>query len=205
MSDKKRPFMTDEERAQIGREHRLRGSETRERASSEPTADAFAEEDHLTPLEDVVKRIEHTKGAPLTVGELAVARRVHQIAADRHMRVRQQHITPEEPYRGAAGMTAEQEQRLDELEATVVETFGKSGKNGDFGTLKERVDKAEGRRWWALTFLAGVRVTVIGSAIAFGSWMGSIETEVEQLKARAFRVRGNGSTPEYPAAKENGH
>jgi hypothetical protein len=185
--------MDDDERATIGREHR-------QRASSEPVADAFAEEDHFTPVAEVVKRIEEAAGRLLTEDELRVAHETHRIAADRHMRVRQQHVTSEQPYRGGAGMTAEEAKRLDAVEDLLVEKFGRGGKNGDVGALRASVEKAEARRWWLLTFLAGLLVTVVGSAVAFGSWMGSIEADVETLKARA--LRRNGSTPDYPAARE---
>ena len=38
----------------------------------------------------------------------------------------------------------------------MVDIRGESGNNGKLGALKDRVDKAEARKWWAVTFLAGL-------------------------------------------------
>jgi hypothetical protein len=89
-----------------------------------------------------------------------------------------------------------------ELRDAIVDISGKSGSNGKLGALKERVDKAEARRWWAVTFLAGIAITVIGSAIAFGVWKGSIETDVKTLKRAVYRSHEFSSPPDEPAAKE---
>lgn len=82
-----------------------------------------------------------------------------------------------------------QDQRLDKLDRAIVDISGVSGQNGKLGALKARVDQAEARRWWLLTFAAGTIVTVLGAAIVFGRWMGAMETSVEALKERAPRAQ----------------
>jgi hypothetical protein len=90
----------------------------------------------------------------------------------------------------AVSAEAELERRVDAVETAITDIRGESGHNGKLGALKERVDKAELRRWWAVTFIAGLIVTILASAIAFGRWMSSLETDVQWLKARTQRVRG---------------
>lgn len=190
MSDKKRLFMTDEERAQISRDHRLQQRRaTTERASSEPAADAFAEEDHLTPITVVQERIEDELGRKLSEEGRAIVKALGRHDANQELRHRR---------RSDSQDTALLARRTDGVEDTLVEKFGKDGKGGEFASLLERVKTAESRRWWALTFVAGLLVTVITAAVAFGSWMGSIESDVETLKQR----RSNRFPPEYPAAKD---
>jgi hypothetical protein len=87
--------------------------------------------------------------------------------------------------------------KIDDLETAITDITGASGNNGKLGALKDRVDKGEARRWWAITFLAGLLVTVIGSAVALGSWMGSIEQQV-----KAFHYRSHDSQPDDPAKDE---
>jgi hypothetical protein len=77
--------------------------------------------------------------------------------------------------------------RIGDLELAIVDIRGEAGTNGKLGALRERVDKAESRRWWAVTALAGMIVTVLGGAIAVGRWVGSIETDVEVIKERLDR------------------
>lgn len=77
-----------------------------------------------------------------------------------------------------------QDGRIDKVERSIVDICGVSGNNGKLGSLKARVDQAESRRWWVVTFLAGTLVTVLGAAIVFGRWMGAMETSVEALKER---------------------
>ncbi len=76
------------------------------------------------------------------------------------------------------------ESRLNALDMAIVDIVGSSGNNGKLGALKERVDKADARKWWAMTFMAGLLVTVIGASIKFGRWMSEIETDVRWLKER---------------------
>jgi hypothetical protein len=71
-----------------------------------------------------------------------------------------------------------------DLELAIVDIRGEAGTNGKLGALRERVDKAESRRWWAVTALAGAVITVLTGAIAVGRWVGSIETDVEVIKER---------------------
>lgn len=80
------------------------------------------------------------------------------------------------------------ERRIDAVETAITDIRGESGSNGKLGALKERFDKVDARRWWLLTFVAGLIVTTLGSAIAFGRWMSSIETDVDWLKARTLRA-----------------
>lgn len=172
--------MTDEDRALAGIHRR--------RASSEPAADAFdSDDDRFTPVSSIIER-----AADLTDRERNLLRYIWAHTANMEMRARARSDSQD------GALLA---RRIDELESSVVDISGKSGNNGKLGALKERVDKTEARRWWVITFLAGLLVTVIGSAIALGSWMGSIETTVETLQVRSLRARA-GNTPEYPATKE---
>lgn len=174
MKDKR--FMTDEERAEIGRDHRLR--EPRNRAGSEPAADAFAEEDHLTPLTDVVHRIEEREGRQLTESELAIARNVHQLAADRHMRVRQRRITPD---------TSTLLQRIDEVDDkhTRLDVDLRGDGNREHGRIAQ-LERFHSRIVkWAL----GSLIAIAGAAISFGIWMGSVRTDIDNLKQRSLQQR----------------
>lgn len=110
-----------------------------------------------------------------------------------------------DPYRGNT-VEIDLEHRVDALEMTSVDILGKSGNNGRLGRtngrideLEKRLDKAEARRWWVITFLATTLLTVITTAVFTGRWMGRIETEVEQLKARVNRSRPFASPPDAPA------
>lgn len=76
------------------------------------------------------------------------------------------------------------EKRVDGLETAIVDIRGERGDNGKLGALKARVDQAEARRWWAVTALAGLVLTVISASIAFGRWMSRVETDVDWLKQR---------------------
>lgn len=187
--------MTDEDRALAEIQRR--------RAPSEPAIVPRSEfdDDHLTPVQPVIEKVhaelcdrivlsEREQWLTRTLLDLLVPA-VWRHAANVEMRGRK---------RSDSQDSAQLARRVDDVEATLDEKFGRSRKNGDFGTLKERVDKAEARRWWLITFAAGLLVTVIGSAIAFGSWMGSIETDVETLK---FRARGDipSFSPDDPASK----
>lgn len=166
--------------------------EKKPRASSEPAADAFElDDDQLTPVSTIVERLEREIGDELSARDKRIITALCRHDANQEMRHRRRSDSQE---------TATLCRRIDDVESQIVELVGRSGNNGRVGTLKERVDKAEARRWWAVTFLAGLLVTVIGSAIAFGSWMGSIESDVKTLKERA--ARRNFMQPDYPAPKE---
>lgn len=177
--------MTDDDRALIGRDRR--------RASSEPAADAFdTDDDHFTPVGRIIERIEADLGDELSPRERRIALAFGRHTANMELRARK---------RSDSQDTALLRREIDDLQLAIVDIRGESGSNGKLGALKERVDKAEARKWWGVTFLAGLAVTVISAAIAFGSWMGSIETDVETLKQRTFRAR-NVSPPDFPATKE---
>lgn len=179
----KRPCtMSDDERALIGAKHR---------ASSEPAADAFDQD--FTPVGVTIERIEAAIGDQLSPREQRIVQALVARDANAELRARQRRDT---------GDTAALERRVDAVETAITDITGKSGNNGKLGALKERVDKAEARRWWAVTFVAGLVVTALGFAFSFGSRLGSLETEVETLKARRGRVHIPGFQPEYPAAKE---
>lgn len=75
-------------------------------------------------------------------------------------------------------------ERVNKLETDIVDIKGSSGANGKLGALRERFDKTESRRWWLMTFAAGSLITVLGIAIAFGRWMGTIESDVAAIKSR---------------------
>ena len=173
--------MSDDERALEHTKYR--------RAQSEPAVDAFdSDEDHFTPVASVIER-----AADLTDRERNLLRYVWTHTANMEMRSRA---------RSDSQNTSTLAKRIDDVEATLDEKFGRSRKNGDFGNLKGRVDKAEGRRWWAITFIAGLVAVSIGSAFAFGSRIGSLESDVATLKARGYRAHPYGSAPELPASKE---
>lgn len=86
--------------------------------------------------------------------------------------------------RPATGDDCTLDARIDALETAIVDIRGEHGNNGKLGALKARVDTAEARRWWAVTALAGVVITLISASIAFGRWMSRVETDVEWLKQR---------------------
>lgn len=187
MSDKCRPgTMSDEERALAELQRRREDSKTVIVPRDEFDRDA----DHFTPITEVLER----ERIVLTDRERMIVTMMWRHSANMEMRARKRSDSTD------STLIA---RRVDDVEATLDEKFGRSRKNGDFGTLKERVDKAESRRWWAITFLAGLIVTTIGWAYSFGSRIGSLETEVETLKTRSYRARGSNSfPPDFPAAKE---
>lgn len=79
---------------------------------------------------------------------------------------------------------------LCELRTDIVDIRGEDGSNGKLGELGRQVNGWASRRWWLLTFVAGTIVTVLGAAIVFGRWMGSVETDLATLKARPAPRRG---------------
>jgi hypothetical protein len=89
------------------------------------------------------------------------------------------------------------EHRIRILETAAVDVRGIDGKNGKLGALKERVDKADARRWTVIMWAAGLLVTVVTTAILMGRWIGRIETDVGALKARAER-RDKFQQPDAP-------
>jgi hypothetical protein len=172
--DRKRPSsMSDADRALAGRDRRI----TPPRGLP---ADSFEEDDHFTP---VTQAIEHLDD--LTDRERMLFQLVWRHTANMEMRARK---------RSDSSETSTLARRIDALETAIVDIRGENGGNGKLGEVTRRVDKAEARRWWAITALAGLLVTVISSAIALGSWMGSIETDVATLKARSMR-RNQPDTP----------
>lgn len=176
----KRLGMSDEDRALAELQRR--------RASGEPTADTFdTPGDRFTPVAEVIER-----AADLTDRERNLLRYIWAHTANMEMRARSRSDSQE---------TSTLSKRIDALEDSVVDISGKSGNNGKIGALKERVDKAESRRWWAITFVAGLVVTGIGSAFAFGSRIGSLESDVATLKARAYRAHASSFSPDDPASK----
>jgi hypothetical protein len=80
-----------------------------------------------------------------------------------------------------------------------VDIRGESGSDGKLGELTREVRGWASRRWWLLTFVAGTIVTVLGAAIVFGRWMGSVETDLATLKARAAARRSAPDPFQLPA------
>jgi hypothetical protein len=159
VTEKKRPgTMSDGDRALVGRSRTPRGGV--------PVNEFTQSDDDFTPVGDVLAM---TDDPELRDVITAIWRHTANVELRCRILSKQQDTT-------------ELAKRIDDVETTLVDLSGKSGNNGKVGALKERVDKTEARRWWVITFVAGLIVTVIGSAIAFGSWMGSIETDVETLK-----------------------
>jgi hypothetical protein len=74
--------------------------------------------------------------------------------------------------------------RISTLERFSVDVCGSSGNNGKLGALKARFDTAESRKWWVVTFAAGLLVTVITAAVTLGVWIGRIDADVATLKQR---------------------
>jgi len=185
--------MSDAERDGRGRERRVLTPATG--VPVQPTEEgSFEPEDHFTPVSDVFGQLEERMVLSERERQLVmlVLRLTWQHTANMEMRARKRSDTQD---------TSILRKELDAAQLAIVDIRGESGNNGKLGALKERVDKAEARKWWAITFIAGLIVTIIGSAFAFGSRIGALETDVETLKARALRAR-NASPPEYPAARE---
>jgi hypothetical protein len=89
------------------------------------------------------------------------------------------------PFERALSEHDELVDRIDRVETAIVDIRGEHGNNGKLGALKARVDSTEARRWWVITFLAGLVVTVITAAITLGVWIGRIDADVATLKHRA--------------------
>lgn len=150
------------------------------RASSEPTADAFDQDDHFTPITDVLEGEEFIP----TERERRLLTIIWRHTANMEMRGRR---------RSDSQDSAQLARRIDDLETAVVDTVGKSGENGKLGktnervdTLKERVDKTESRRWTVIMAAISLAIAVIGSAFVLYRWIGNVETDVEWLKQRSF-------------------
>lgn len=187
MSTKRPGTMSDEERALAAMERRRKQTP----ALGVPVTE-FDKDDH-TPVGTIIERIEDELGDELSARERRIVQAFGRHTANMELRARQRRDT---------GDTASLERRLDAAERSIVDIAGKNGSNGKVGTLKERVDKAEARRWWAVTFVAGLVVAALSFAFSFGSRIGSLEAEVEALKARRGRAHVPGFQPEYPAPKE---
>lgn len=189
----KKPGMSDEDRALVELQRR--------RASSEPGVDAFdTDEDRFTPVQPVIEQV-HTNlchRIPLGDREQFVMRTMLELlvpalwrhTANMEMRARQRSDSQD------GALLA---RRVDDIESTLDEKFGRSRKNGDFGNLKGRVEQADGRRWQITVWFAGLLVTIVTSAFVLGKWIGSVESDVATLKARSPR---HVSPPDYPAIKE---
>lgn len=80
------------------------------------------------------------------------------------------------------------EKDLRSLAADIVDIKGTSGNNGKLGALKERVDKAEARRWTFIMAIVGMILTAGTLAIGGGRWVGQLENRVEQLEDNYTRV-----------------
>lgn len=145
-------------------------------------------DEDFTPVSNVLERVEFSP----TDRERLLLHLVWQHTANMELRSRQRRDT---------GDTSAFEKRIDGVETAIVDIRGEHGNNGKLGALKARVDTAESRKWWALTFAAGLLVTVITAAVTLGVWIGRIDADVATLKQRANRAR-RGSSPDYPAARE---
>jgi hypothetical protein len=154
--------MSDDERALVGAKHR---------ANSEPAADRF--DDDLTPVGIIIERIESDIGDELNPRERRIVQAFGRHTANMEMRARKRRDT---------GDTAALEQRVDAIETAIVDISGRGGNNGKLGALKARVDAAEARRWWGVTFLAGLVVAALGFAFSFGSRLGAIETQIQIIR-----------------------
>lgn len=80
--------------------------------------------------------------------------------------------------------------RIADLELAIVDIRGEAGTNGklgnlrsELGALKERIDKSETRRWQIVVTLLGSTLALVSAAILIGRWVGSVNTNIEQLKA----------------------
>lgn len=153
-----------------------------------PRAEFDPDERDFTPVSDVIERIERT--IVLDERDRLLIHLFWQHTANMTMR-------------WSRTDAAQTDARLDALERAVIDMRGERGDNGKIGEQRRRLDKIEARRWWALTFLAGLIVTTLGWAYSFGARIGSIEADVQTLKARVFRVRNDHSvSPDFPATKE---
>jgi hypothetical protein len=184
--------MSDDDRALVRRrETPMRGTPL---VVSAPDDDggSFEQEDHFTPVHHVIEVIEerlHIEGGVvLTERERLIVTMIWRHTANLELRARR---------RSDSSDHTKIRRDIDALETAITDIRGERGDNGKLGALKARVDQAESRRWWAITALAGVVVTVISASIAFGRWMSSVETDVEWLKQRRYI-----SMPGNPA-KEN--
>lgn len=150
------------------------------------------EGDDFTPVTVIFERIETELGDELTARERRIVTALVRHDANQELRTRKRSDSQE---------TGTLVKRIDELETSVVDISGKHGTNGKLGALKDRVDRAEARRWWLITFVAGLVVAVVTAAVAFGRWQGTMQAELDAVKARMDRAR-SGSPPEFPASKE---
>lgn len=172
MTDERKPprrIKTATERDLEGIRARAERDQLRTPPSGVPTGEFDAND--FTPVTDVLERIDDP-----------VARDIVEVmwrhTANMELRAVQR-LRETEAGRLAA--------RVDDVETAITDIRGEHGANGKLGALKDRVDKSEARRWWVITFLVGTLVTVLAAAIGLGRWIGSVETDIETLKARASR------------------
>lgn len=183
---KRHGSMTDDERALIGLDRRRVATPVDGVTVDDPDADAFAAEDHFTPVVAVMER-----AVDLTDRERYLLQLVWRHTANMEMRSRK---------RSDSQDTSILAKEIDDLKTAITDIVGKSGNNGKVGAIKERLDKTEARRWWVITYAAGLFVAVVTAAIAFGVWKGSIETDVKALKRAVYRSQD--FSPETPAKDE---
>lgn len=89
---------------------------------------------------------------------------------------------------------------IEELRTAITDIRGESGNNGKLGALKERVDKAESRRWWLITFVAGTVLAVAAIVYRAGSLVGDVNSRLHQVEQRLERMeRRNRFWPATPA------
>ena len=124
---------------------------------------SFEEDDHFTPVQHVIDLIEDR--IVLTERERLIVTVIWRHTANLELRARQ---------RSDSQDSGQLRRDIDALQLAIVDIRGEHGNNGKLGALKARVDQAESRRWWAVTALAGLVVTVISASIGFGRWMSSV-------------------------------
>lgn len=149
--------------------------EKKPRASSEPAADAFdRDDDHFTPVSEVLDG----ESLVLTERERRILHIVWRHTANMEMRGRK---------RSDSQDTAILLKRIDEIDdkhtRLDVDLRGDGNReHGRIATLERfhsRIVK------WAL----GSLIAIAGAAISFGIWMGSVRTDIDNLKQRSLQQR----------------
>lgn len=163
----------------------------RQRAKTSPVGVPIhvPDPEDLTPVTQVVARIEQTM--TLNEREQVLVHLLCEHMANNVMRHTQavKQLDASKLREELNALNDEVEVLRTKTEVGLADVRGERGDNGKLGELKRRVDQLEGRRWWLMTFIAGTIITVLGSAIAFGRWMGSIDADIATLKARSYRAQ----------------